>query len=246
MLTDKKIVKFINEEKNIELMSKEIAEIIEKKANKENIEYSFDISEGKIKEQASNTYFVFDTEEGTKIDEFKKYLFDSDLKDLKEDSKEEKFLFGVVRNFLLEICKKITYDYRDILENTIRRVVLGNKADKKIIPLNTIEAIMIDVSDFSSIEEESKYLLQIFKDKNCPTGSVNVDEVVLFSQKKREETGMNYDEILKIEKEIGNPLFEHITGIKKGRKFLNEITLYMYVDYSLNESIQENIIDAKK
>lgn len=228
-MKEKKIIKFIKDEKNIEKLAKEIISIFEKEANTENIEYSFDISNGKMKSSIANTYFVFDTSKNTKIDKFKKYLFNEDLKDIKENSDEEKKILNDVREFLFKVCKNITDNYYDILEKIIRKNVLGNKVDKSVVPLDTIELIMMDVSDYSDFPEETKYLLKIFRDKNF---SVDTDSIVSFVQNKKEETGMDYNEILRLEKEIGNPLFENVIEIQKGKKFLNDVTLYIYADYS--------------
>ena len=242
MLEEKKIIQFINQTENEDKIAKEIVKMFETKANKDNVEYSFDISKGVMQQNnlSANTYFVFDTEEETTIDLFKKYLFNEDLKDVKEKSKEEKDLLDLVRNFLLRICKKINDNYHDEIEKVIRNVVLGNKSDKETIPLDTIELIMIDIADYSSVPEDSKYLFNIFKNKNAsPSQQIDTDEVISFLQSKKDESGMEYEEILEMEKNIGNPLFDMIDGIKKGRKFLNDITIYMFIDYSLNTSMQE-------
>jgi len=43
------------------------------------------------------------------------------------------------------------------------------------------------------------------------------------------------------------PMFKNVISIEKGRKFLNEISIYFFVDYSLkNEKIEEKELDNKK
>ena len=234
MLKKKKIIQFINKEENVDIISKEIIKTFKEEANQNNVEYSFDISMGKMKEtsDASNTYFVFDTKENTKIDEFKKLLFDKDLENIKDGSDEEKMLMDMVRCFLVKVCEKVSNEYYEDLEEVIRKVVLGHKPGKESKPLNDVKLVMIDVSDFSSIGEAYKYLLIIYRNGEQSEGQSDTDDVILFAQNKKEETGMEYREILEIEKEIGNPLFKNVTDIQMGRKSLNDVTIYMNVDYS--------------
>ena len=133
--------------------------------------------------------------------------------------------------------------YED-LQETVRRVILGGKVDADLAPLEIIEVISIDLADYSSIPESSKYLLKIGKE---PESDINTDEIIQFVQNRQEKTGMDIDTILSIEKKAGNPMFKNVMSIEKGRKFLNEISIYFFVDYSLKDSkIEEKELDIKK
>ena len=242
----KKIYKFINNTKKYAPeIAKEIVETFTLEANDDNIDYSFTISgdsgqicevdpeTGEIKETDPNTYFVFDTVEQTTIHDFKKALFNEDLKNIEENSEEEKVLMGDVRNFLLKTCNIINDEYHKQLADTIRRVVLGNKIDNDKVKLETIRVISIDLADYSSIPESSKYLLKIGK---VPGSDINTDEIIRLVQNRQEQTGMDIDTIFSIEKKSGNPMFKNVEAIILGKKFLNEISVYFFVDYSISSS----------
>ncbi len=241
----KKIYKFLNNKKKyIPILSKEIAEIFKTQANNDNIEYSFviDGENKKIKNNNANTYFFFDTEGQTILHNFKKALFAKDLEDIKEGSEEEKNLMEDVRKFLFKVCLDITTNYNKELKETIRRVVLHGKYGEKTVPLSNIEVISVDIADYSSIPESHKYLLKIGKE---PGTNIDIDEVILFIQKRQEKTGMDIDNIFSIEKQAGNPLFKNVISAELARKFLNEISIYFFVDYSINIT-EEDIKDRGK
>jgi len=237
---EKKIYKFINNDKEyVPKLAEELVMIFKKQANDKNIEYNFTIDgeTKKTKSEEANTYFCFDTTEGTLIDKFKKALFDKDLKKIEEESEEERILLNDVRNFLLKICNYITKNYKNDLEETIRKVVLGGRFTEKQVPLKIIEVVSIDIADYSSILDSHKYILRIGKE---PGSEINTDEVIKFVQEREEKTGIDIENILIIEKKAGNPLFEKVVSIEQTRKFLNEISLYFYVDYTVivNKSLK--------
>jgi len=237
---EKQIYKFINnDKKHVPKLAQELVKIFKEQANDKNVEYNFTI-DGETKETKSedaNTYFCFDTIEGTLIDKFKKALFAEDLKDIKEGTEEEEILMNDVRIFLLKICNNITKNYKKDLEETIRRVVLGGRFTKEQVPLKVIEVASIDIADYSSILDSHKYILRIGKE---PGSEINTDEVIKFVQEREEKTGIDIENILIIEKKAGNPLFEKVISIEQTRKFLNEISLYFYVDYTVivNKSLE--------
>jgi hypothetical protein len=231
----KKIYKYLdNIEEYAPEMAKEMVEAFVNTADDDNVDYSFTVSRetGRVYDEESepNTYFVFDTEEETVIDGFKKSLFDEDLNGLEEHSKEEEKLMEDVRNFLLKVCDTMGDVYFDQIQETIRRVVLGNKTDKKRVPLASIEVVSIDIADYTSIPESSRYLLKIGK---TPGSDINTDEVIKLIQDRQEKTGMDIDTVFSIEKKSGNPIMKNVEAIILGRKFLNEISIYFFVDYSV-------------
>ena len=224
--------------KNCNLITKEIITTFINEADQHNVDYEWTIKEGtgKVSSRNSNTFFYFDTKENTALDNFKKALFNEDLADIKEGSKEEQELMDDVNIFLQKICKNITEFHFEDLREIIRKVVLGNKSDLNAIPLDNIQILSIDIADFSSIPEPSKYLLRIGLK---PDTNINTGKITQFIQEKEEETGEDIDTIVEIEKKAGNLLFKDVLSIEKGRKYLNEISLYMFVDYSLAEEIME-------
>jgi hypothetical protein len=228
-----KIYDFIdNEEKYIPILSNEIIDIFKTQANKDNVEYNFviDGSNKKLKGEDANTSFVFDTNGQTSLHDFKKALFEDDLKNIKEESEEEETLMEDVRTFLLKVCKEMTDKYNEEIKKVIYKVVLGNKHGKDKVPLNTIQVVTIDIADYSSIPESYKYILRIGKK---PETEIDVDEIIKFVQDREESTGMRIKDILTIEQKSGNPMFENVVSIEPTNKFLNEISIYFFVDYSV-------------
>jgi len=183
----KEIYKFIDKEKYIPVIAKEIVDTFQTEADQENIDYSFTINRktGEVCNQEANTYFLFDTCGQTVLHNFKKALFNDDLSHIEEGSEEEQKLMEDVKNFLLKVCKNITKEYYGNLQETVRRVILGNKVDAEIAPLDIIEVISIDLADYSSIPESSKYLLKIGKK---PDSDINTDEIIKFVQNRQEKT----------------------------------------------------------
>jgi len=231
----KKIYKYLNNiEKYAPTMAKEIVEAFVNDANDDNIDYSFTINRasGRVydEDMEPNTYFVFDTEEDTILDSFKKSLFDEVLSGIEENSKEEEKLMEDVRIFLLKVCRVMTDEYFDQLRETVRRVVLGNKVDEKRVPLDQIEVISVDLADYTSIPESCRYLLKIGK---APGSDINTDEVIKLIQDRQEKTGMDIDTVFSIEKKSGNPIMKNVEAVILGKKFLNEISIYFFIDYSV-------------
>lgn len=226
---------------NAEKIAEEIVEIFKTQANSDNVEYEFTIKEGtgKVSDNMANTFFYFDTDAGSSLDKFKKALFGDDLENVEENSEEEEELMTDVNVFLQSVCERMSNFHKKELQEVIRKVVLGDKAQTKDIPLNTIEILSIDMADFSSVPEPSKYLLKIQK---MPGTEIDVDVVTIFVQKKEEE-GQSIPATLALEKQAGNPTFENIMSLEKGRKFLNEVSLYIFIDYSFQT--EENAVDIR-
>ena len=242
----KKIYNFLNNEKLIPSLAEEIVKIFEEEACDENIEYSFTISDGwkqRGDEEDPNTYFLFDTKAETNLHKFKKALFDEDLSKIEEGSVEEQKLMTDVRNYLLKVCNNITDNYHDVLQETVRRVILGNRVDEKKVPLKTVKVVSIDIADYSSVPESSKFLLKIGK---VPDSSINTDEVIKFIQNRQEKTGMDIETVFSIEKKAGNPLFKNVLAIQRGRKFLNDISIFFFIDYSISKEILEKDLDKEE
>jgi len=223
-----KIYDIIQNEQNIKILAHELAIHFIEEGNTNNIEYNFDLSSGKVKNRTQNTFFCFDTKTGTLAHRLKKAQFDEDLKNItkKDEEKLQKDIF----NFTQKVGKEITENYSIELKNKIRTVVLS-QADEKIYPLSLIEVRDIDIVNFESVPEPAKYLLIIGKNKgiNLPTG-----EITVFVHERQEETGQSVEEIFEEEKNT-NPLFHKIESLTKGSKYLFDVTLAFFVDYSLNK-----------
>jgi hypothetical protein len=226
-----KIDNFFNDEKFIKKISDEIAEMFETESNAQNIDYNFDIEKGtgRVKSRESNTLFYFDAKEGTNLNEFKKALFDEDLSYIEQNSEDEKELMRKVRYFLKEVSDQLNYNHVVNIRNKIRDIVLPSSKEEDI-PLSEITIISIDVADFSSVPESSKYTLRIGK---VPDTTIDTAAVTMAIQDIQEETGKTFEEILQTEKE-NNPLFKNVMVIERGKKYLYDINITLFVDYSLS------------
>ena len=235
----KEITKFFENEKLIKDIAKEIITAFVKDANKDNIDYDFDIAKGtgKLKSKTPNTSFYFDTKKGTKLDKLKKALFNEDLKGIEEESKEEKELMDKTTEFLRQVAEEVNFSYGPQLQDVIRKTILP-KSREEDIPLNEITIISIDVADFSSIPEPKKYLLKIGKEPNT---YIKTGEVTEFVHNTQETTGKTVFQVFEDEKGI-NPLFDNITGLEAGRKYLFDISITLFVDYSLLKLPPEEMI----
>lgn len=217
---------------NCKIIAEEIAITFTEQACQNNVEYQWTIQkeDGQISNRNANTSFCFDPDESTLLNEFKEALYSKELKEIEEGTLQEENLMKTVGEFLKNISIELTGTYKEDLQEVIRRVVLGNKSDPKTLPLDTIEVLSIDIADYSSIAESEKSLLKVFKSYGA---EISIDEIVQFVHEKQEETGEDLDTILALEKQYGNPLFADVTSLQKGDRFLNEVTLSLFVDYSM-------------
>lgn len=245
MNMDKEIFVLMEDEALVEKMASEITNAFVEKADGDNVDYSFTIGrrDGKITdEERANTYFYFDTDDYPNLDKFKKAFFAEDLETIEEGSIEEQELMEAARDFIIKVCQKVTEDHFEELKETVRRVVLGNKVGEDQVPLNTIDVISFDLADYSSVPESGKYLLKIGK---VPDTAVDTEKVLRFVQDRQEETGETLQEIVDLERQAGNTLFNNVIAIQRGRKFLHDISIYLFVDYSLAEEVQ-SVTDIKE
>jgi len=227
-----KIDQFFGNKELIKEIAKEVAGAFKTKANADNIEYSFDIVQGtgKIKNMNANTQFSFDPELDSKLNELKKALFDEDLSHIEKDSEEEAELMNKVTEFIREVCAEINFSYEDILQKVIRDVVLPNSQSIDI-PLETIEILSLDIADYDSVPEPEKYMLRVGK---VPDSNIETSKVVVLIHDRQEETGKTVQEIFEEEK-LANPLFKFVTSVERGEKFLYDINVILYIDYSLSK-----------
>ena len=236
---DKKIYKYLKDEEVIEALADDIIDAFRTRMTKDTVDYSFDIAKGtgKIKVVEPNTFFNFDTEEGSVLDEFKKALFTDDLEGLTQA--QENLLIEDVSEYLKEVATCIMNKYEADVRDNIRKNIMPDSRPEDF-PFERIFITSIDVADWSSIPEPQKYLLRIGKN---PGAFVNTDVVINYIQGKQEDTGRDVSDIFKEEKESNNPLFEDIIGIEQGDKYLYDINVTMFVDYSLAEMPPQEIFE---
>ena len=228
-----KIESFLENEDNINIIAEEVSNAFATQATVDNVDYSFDIAKGsgKMKSKQPNTSFYFDTTGGTSLDYLKKALFDEDLAHIRVGSEEETTLMTNVIAFLTKVGNRIGEENKDIVEQMIRDVVLPS-SNKESLPLDEVEIISIDIADYSSIPESNKYFLKIGK---LPDTAIDTEAVVAYINEQQEETGKDIQIILEEEKEQNNPLFHNVIELELGRKYLYDINITLFANYSLSK-----------
>ncbi len=228
----KKIYTFLNDPQNVFKLSDEIASDFINKACKENLNFSFDIAKGtgKLKTRQPNTFLCYDPDPGGFTHQFKKALHHEDLKDLEENSEEEKKLVKDINEFIKKVAEEIISGYSLSIRETIRKIVLP-KSNEKMIPLSKIEIITIDIADYDSIPEPAKYLLKVGKQANT---MVDTGEVTKLIHERQEETGQTVEEVFELEKRKESRLFKNVLAVELGERYLYDVSLTLFVDYSLS------------
>jgi hypothetical protein len=225
-----KIEKFMKEDGIVDIVSNEIADLFLANANKETVDYIFDIKKGtgKVADQGSNTFFSYDIDPGTRLEELKKILFDEDIAALTEE--DEKKLMEEAGEFFGIVCTNISKNYTDKIRQKIREVVMPT-SDEQSIPLKNINIVNIDILDASVFPEPTKYLLKIDK-KQGKNVNIPTDDIAVFIHEKQEETGLSVEEVFF--KERQDPIFKNVDRVTRGSKFLYDLAINLFVDYSLS------------
>jgi hypothetical protein len=223
----KKIYNFIDDPEKAKKIAKEIVDAFVEEANKENVEYEFDIGAGtgKMADRIPNTSFAFDTNPLTVLHRFKLALFDKDLENISEE--EETELIQDTRKFLDEIKNIMNSDFMVPIRETIRRIVLPGSREEDI-PLGDIQTYTVDVVDYSSVPDPARYLLRIGKK---PDTDVDTEQIVQYVHACQEKSGISVEEVYESEKDT--ELFENIVSLDRGKKYIYDVTVIFFVDYSL-------------
>ena len=206
----------------------EIMDTFKSKVNEDNLNCEYDISAGQVVELAENTWFVFDTEKGTFLDEFKKALF------AKELTKETN---GIVEIFIKEVMKIIERDHIDVIRDKVREILLPS-SDPEVLPLEKIKIRNIEIVDYSSVPDTHKFLLKIKKE---PGAQINTGKVAKKLADLREE-GDNKSKTVEVvfEENKDDPEFKGVMAIEQGEKYLNDITVAIFADYSYSDKMMES------
>lgn len=225
-----KIWDFLNNSDHyIDALSKDIIKIFTETANARNLVCDFVVSRetGKIKERKANTSFEIDIPENTLLYQLKEALYSQDL-DTEDDEQAIDYELKI-NEFFVKIGRNITEKYHNEIEETIRRILLSD-SEKKNIPLDEIVVESIEISDWSSIPEANKYLLRIGKTQLC---EMDTPEIVEKIQNIQEEKGYKSAEEA-FEQEKDN--FVGVESITTIGKFLYELTIDFFVDYSIAQT----------
>ena len=229
----KKIDKFLNSQKMAQVIAKELVDVFITYANKENVEYDFELAKGtgRLKNDSPNTIFSYDPSKRSNMYKFKTALFNKDLEDIKEGSEEEQQLIKDVHAFLDKVKEIINTNNVPEIRGKIRKVVLP-ASQSEDIPMNDVRLMTIEAIDYSSIPESSKYLMRIGK---APDSQVDTEAIIQYINACQEKSSQSVEEIFEEEKTANNPLFNNVTSVELGKKYIFEVTMVFYVDYSLSQ-----------
>lgn len=191
-----------------------IDELSSLKFTEENYTIDFTIRNGKMECSKSwNTLLKFDTTiQNSKLKEIIKIF------DLEEEVTNE--TIKVFENFRIELGTILVKNYSKELSKVILSNVFKTHENKSF----DMKAVEIDISDLPDID----YVIVVRK--RAPQG-IQTDPVTeeLFEINSR--TGMDFNEIIKEKKQIGDPRYKYVEGCDKKKHFF-EINLYLLVNYT--------------
>jgi len=216
------------EQSHAETIVRELINTFEQGADELNLNCEYDISAGQISDTKDNTWFVFDTQEGTLLDEFKTALFATEL------SEEE---HKIVEVFIKDIMRLIEKDHIGTIRNKIREVLLP-ASDEETLPLDRIKIWNVEIVDYSSVPYHHKFLSRV---KKVPGAHIDTKAVADKMSDLREKDGNAGKPAREVfEENRDEPEFEGILEIEDGEKYLNDVTLAIFVDYSFSEKMMES------
>ncbi len=227
LLTDK------NRETMVKEFSKYIQQFSKDPKNAGKLDYSFDISKGKIQSQDANTWISFDVKENSAIHQFLKALY------FREINEEDNLVINI---FIQSVANALTDDCSTILKDVIRKSIMPN-SDNKAFPLNTVKICHIDLVDYSSIDDDDRHLLKI---KKLPNVHINMQILTQTIAGIREKTGLSSEQIVDQERMKGNKDFDGVLEAEKGEKYLWDVGLALFVDYSVSDDLMMDIKNANK
>lgn len=183
----------------------------------QNIDYDFKLVAGKFISKEVNTWFKFDTAEGTLLRTIRDTIADETIEATPE--RIEKFdLFIKMVSVLLET------KYAPELLAKIRKNVVNN-LPPEVMPLAKVEVKVFEVSDLPALDWVVAIKKLSPKDYVAPGVAQEIISIAL-------ETGEEPANIIRRKKEEGDNRFKYVdTAYKK--KYWYECQLDLYVDYSL-------------
>jgi hypothetical protein len=233
MVNESNYKSLLTDENALEV-AKWIVDSFKNDGNQDNIDHKFDISKGVMKKVDINTWYKFDTKEGTLLRKIKEVIFSKEKEtntdvQLSDEAKEEneryeKEKFDLVLEWLIKVKSIINDKYINELREKIREVILKN-APPQLFPLNRVEVINLELTD---PDPDGNYIIIV--NKKGPTGSESGASAVLMQE--HIDTGKSLDVIISEKKAEGDPRFQYITGAYK-KKFIYECEVDIYVDFSL-------------
>lgn len=203
-------------EQNADKIATYIVKRFDQDGSKENIDYDFDLKNGKMDSTIINTSFKFDTQSGTLLNKIKNMI--CSLENITDKQNE------IILSFLIKIKDILNTKYKNQLANNIRKVVLNN-APEDSFPLSNTSVINFEVGETPPID----YIVVVQKEAPSNDIAGGVGQLLM---KEHTKSGKELNEIIAEKKASGDPNYKYVTGAYK-RKWYFECQLDMFVDYSL-------------
>ena len=239
----KDLTEYLNDETSYEI-ARDMAKVMDDLAASKNrddlgkVDVNFVINtSGKIADRNANTEILFDMPVGTTAYEFKKAMYEREI------TKDEEI---ELQKFMIRVANYLHGEFRGSLDNLLRTVITGN-APVEDIPLSTITILDIEIVDYSSLDTEDRFTLKVF---NLPGVPVDMTGVLSFIREEKEKDRTKTAiQVIEQERLKGNKMFEGVMSTQLGDKYLWEVYITMFTDYSYSDSFvaqSKAAIEGKK
>lgn len=192
------------------------------------MDYSYDLSDGLMKSNDTNTWFDFDLKPESISYQFMKAMYN---REISEDENTQ------LNAFIEKIAKEISASYKKELRDLVRKTVMPS-SDAKVVPLEKIDVFNIEIVDYSSVDEIDRHTFRYIKLPDIP---VNMQAVSSRIMEVREENPLlSVNDIIHKERLAANPLFDALMGVDIGEKYLWFVRVAMWVDYSFSQEFLDS------
>jgi hypothetical protein len=196
------------------------------------IDFSFDVNKGKMVDSGSNTYFLFDLPKDTTAYGFLRAQFDREITPEEEEKLQE---------FTANVCNILSEKFAGVMSGVMRKIAFNN-IRVEAIPMSNVKVYGIEFVDYSSFDESDKYTIRIAKLPGVP---VNIQAVMSFIQQTKNQDGnKTASDIVEEERKKGNKIFEGVLNIEQGHKYLWDVSMSLFINYSYSEDfikVQEKL-----
>jgi len=228
-MSERDVLEFLNPETSSKIAREFVDHLLRFVSNPDeagSVDFDYDISGGKIKSRDTNTWISFNLDPDTEALAFIKAMYAREL----EGDEHQK-----IEAFINAIAQGIPVVYEEEVRKAVRAACLAG-SDPKAIPLETIKITFIEMVDYSAFDDDA--LMKIHKE---PGASTDIANVMKYLTNQAEEEGLSKFVIAEREIENGNELFSGITSIAPAEKYLWDVSMSMFVDYSLSDDFMEQV-----
>lgn len=192
------------------------------------MDYSYDLSDGHVQGTNSNTWFDFDLKSDSLSYQFMKAMYAREISEEEETQLNE---------FIGKISAEIVASHSPTISKIVRKSVMPS-SDPKVIPLDKIEILGIEIVDYSSVDEIDKHTMRYIKLPDIPINMQAVNSRIM--EVRDEKPAMSVNDIIHQERLAANPLFDALMGADLGERYLWFVRVAMWVDYSFSQEFLDS------